>query len=379
MARKTARIEVFRVGTFSPMEGGAITFSAADLKAMADAYNRDTAPAPVVVGHPTTDAPAYAWADAFDFDPQQGVMSAEIGDIDPAFAEMVRSGRYKKVSLALHAPQSSANPTPGAWYPKHIGFLGGAAPAVAGLKNVSFAAGGEVATFTASFGSQVAEETSSILRTLREFFIEKFGMEAADKALPPWRIEWLNAMEPEKAPGAAFAEATQISPPNPLPKKEATVPDPNAPKPSDPAFAARDADLTAREAALLAREAEVAHSANASFAAALVAEGRLLPVLEAKVVAIFDSLPSHASVSFSEGGEKITAGAALREVLQALPKVVSFGALELGAEPGTEKTASFAADGKEVDAAGLVLHGKALAYQRAHPGTSFMDAVQAVS
>lgn len=43
-----------------------------------------------------------------------------------------------------------------------------------------------------------------------------------------------------------------------------------------------------------------------------------------------------------------------------------------------ESAASFAADGKPVDQAGLERHNKAVAYQRQHPGTSYMDAVRAV-
>ncbi len=66
--KDTVRIEVFRPGTFTPMQGGSITYSAADLKAVADVYDRETAPAPVVVGRPSTDAPAYAWAEGFEYD-----------------------------------------------------------------------------------------------------------------------------------------------------------------------------------------------------------------------------------------------------------------------------------------------------------------------
>lgn len=47
----SARIEVFRPGTFTPMVGDPISYSAADLRAIADAYDPATAPAPIVVGH----------------------------------------------------------------------------------------------------------------------------------------------------------------------------------------------------------------------------------------------------------------------------------------------------------------------------------------
>src|SRR5690606_13768985 len=135
-ATNTARIEVFRTGTFTPMTGAAITYSAADLKAAADAYDPATAPAPIVVGQPETDTPAYGWAQSFEFDASADRLYAEVGEIDAAFSDAVKAGRYKKVSMSFFPPDHAANPVPGTWYPKHIGFLGGAAPAVSGLKNV---------------------------------------------------------------------------------------------------------------------------------------------------------------------------------------------------------------------------------------------------
>ena len=80
----TARIEVFRPGTFTPMGGKPITFSAAGLRAIADAYDPATAPAPIVVGHPGTDAPAFGWAESFDYDPAAGRLYANVGQIEPA-------------------------------------------------------------------------------------------------------------------------------------------------------------------------------------------------------------------------------------------------------------------------------------------------------
>ena len=363
----TARIEVFRPGTFTPMQGDPITYSAADLKAVADAYDPATAPAPIVVGHPDADAPAFGWVESFDYDTKAERLFANLHEIEPQFAELVKAGRYKKVSMAFFSPGQGHNPSPGTWYPKHVGFLGAAAPAVSGLKNVAFA-GAAGATFTAAFG--VASQSASIFRRLRDWIIDRDGLETADKLLPSWEIDWLDeADEPRQPHFLAPAE------PQPQPQKEPPVA--NQP---DPAFAEREASLKTREDAIAEREAKAAHAEHVSFAEGLVEEGRLLPVLKDKVIAIFDALPGHAAVSFAEGAAKITAGAALREVLQALPVVVQFGESDLGDGPEVKGNgASFAADGKPVDPAGLALHNKALAYQRAHPGTEFMDAVRAVS
>ncbi|MGY9046315.1 MAG: hypothetical protein ACKVKF_04400 [Rhodobacterales bacterium] len=372
----TARIEVFRPGTFTPMGGGALTYSAADLAAIADVYDFETAPAPIVVGHPATDAPAFGWITGFDFDATDGRLFATLGEIEPKFSDAVRAGRYKKVSMSFFRPDQENNPVPGTWYPKHVGFLGGAAPAVSGLKNVKFSASTtEAATFTADFGERGFQETASLLRSLRDFIIDKFGMEDADKALPTYSLEWLDDMELDRNRTSFSAPPKPKTPPVPAidPEEDPAVP----PKPNAD-FAAREADLSTRDAALKAREAKLRHTDNVSFADSLVADGKLLPASKDKVVAILDTLPSDASVAFSEGGEKLSPADAIRQVLSEQPKAVSFGRQDLGGDPRSS-TASFASDGKEVDGEQLELHAKAAAYQLAHPGTAYLAAVRAVS
>lgn len=369
----TARIEVFRPGTFTPMEGAAITYTAADLKAIADCYDPETAPAPCVVGHPSTDAPAYAWAKGFEYDASTERLYATVGEIEPAFSEAVKSGRYKKVSLSFFRPDHAANPVPGTWYPKHIGFLGGAAPAVSGLKNVQFSAADAAVTVSAEFGERGFEDTASIFRMMRDFLIEKFGLEDADKALPAYRIEWLSETEIEK-PSAR--PSFSVQPENPK-KEPAPVTQPS--QQPDPAFAAREADIAAREERIKKREQEAIHADNVSFAESLVKDGKLLAASKDKVVSLLDALPADTAVSFAEGEAAMPVSKALRDILAAQPKVVSFGSLELPEEPGAAGAASFAADGKAVDPSDMQRHAKAIAYQKAHPGTAYLDAVSAVS
>lgn len=369
----TARIEVFRPGTFTPMEGAAITYTAADLKAIADCYDPDTAPAPCVVGHPSTDAPAYAWAKGFEYDATKGRLYATVGEIEPSFSDAVKAGRYKKVSLSFFRPDHAANPVPGTWYPKHIGFLGGAAPAVSGLKNVQFAASDASVTVSADFGERGFEETASMFRAIRDFLIEKFGLEDADRVVPSYRIEWLQDTEIEK-PNSQPAFST-----HPEPKKKEPAPVTQPIQHPDPAFAAREADISAREERIKKREQEAVHSDNVSFAENLVKDGKLLAASKDKVVSMLDALPAETAVSFAEGEAAISVSKALRDILAAQPKVVSFGALELPQEPGTGGSASFAADGKAVDPSDMQLHAKAIAYQKANPGTAYLDAVSAVS
>ncbi|WP_289145044.1 hypothetical protein [uncultured Sphingobium sp.] len=141
-------IRIARPGTFTSNEGVAVSFSEAMLAASAAAYDRSSDPAPLVIGHPQLDHPAYGWVDRLDV--QDGELVAiPATDIEPSFAEAVRSRRYAKVSARFYAPDSPANPKPGSWYLKHIGFLGAHAPGIKGLGTVQFSQGDDqgVATF----------------------------------------------------------------------------------------------------------------------------------------------------------------------------------------------------------------------------------------
>ncbi|WP_170432967.1 hypothetical protein [Ruegeria arenilitoris] len=142
---QSVEIEIFRPGKHRAMNNKEYTFSQADAEATATAFDPSTGPVPVVVGHPKHDAPAYAWAESVFMDGE--VMKARLTDIDPAFAEIVKSGRYKRISAAFYPPDATNNPVPGQYYLRHIGFLGAAAPAVKGLKPVEFAAAEEWLAF----------------------------------------------------------------------------------------------------------------------------------------------------------------------------------------------------------------------------------------
>lgn len=373
----SARIECFRSGKFTSMEGVLLAYTAADLKAIAASYDFATAPVPAVVGHPTAEAPALGWVDHFDYDEKSDRLRATLREIEPSFAAAVQAGRYKKVSLSFFPPHHPANPTPGSWYPRHVGFLGAASPAVSGLKNVSFSIGAaDTVTFEgefASFGDPGYEQTASIFRRIRDFFISEHGLEKADQVLPAYEIEWLGEIETARAPAQAGLANSFIAPITTKPEKEAIVPGETAD------FAAREASLIERERQIAERERAATHTENASFAARMVEEGRLLPALKDKLVAIFDALPGHASVSFAAGEAAISPGAALRQVLEALPIIVQFGRHDLGTAPGDAPAASFAADGKAVDAVEIALHRKAEAYMREHPDTPYLDAIAAVA
>ncbi|MFG6462270.1 hypothetical protein ACG04Q_11880 [Roseateles sp. DXS20W] len=318
-------VEVFRPGRRRAMNGREYLITEADVVACAEGYDPALSKAPHVVGHPKHDDPAYGWIESFKaVDGGKSLYVTKSGQVEPEFAEMVVGGRYPNRSMAFYPPDHEANPKPGIWYPKHLGWLGGAAPAVKGLKPVVAYAADDAGLVV--FGEWEDQLQVGIFRRLREWFIGRFGVEEADKVLPSYELDALQreALTPEPdntrsttSPG--FAEG-----------------DPAVPNPNDQAaLDARAAQLDAREAEIAQREAaqaalvKSARSAGISaFADTMVAEGRWLPAEKARWVAFMEGMPDEAKVvEFGEGDARTETPAL--EVFQAqmrkAPKVVAFG------------------------------------------------------
>ncbi len=130
-------VHILTAGTFTDMHGNPVTFTAGDLSAIAANYRPDLHPAPVVLGHPVTNGPAFGWISAFAA--YRGELEAELDRLDPAFIAAVKTGRYATRSISLYPPDHPSNPRPGAYYPRHLGFLGAAPPAVKGLRPAELA------------------------------------------------------------------------------------------------------------------------------------------------------------------------------------------------------------------------------------------------
>lgn len=124
-------IEVFRAGDY----GDRGRWTAQDLDRLVAAYDTRLQPAPVVIGHPTTDSPAYGWVARLRRAGQS--LWAQLEKVDKGFESLLRDGRFRQRSVALYRHFAPA----GGPYLRHIGFLGAQPPAVKGLAPVRFFAG----------------------------------------------------------------------------------------------------------------------------------------------------------------------------------------------------------------------------------------------
>lgn len=368
-------IEIFKAGKHTAMSGETLTFSQADLQAAVAAYDPQVYEAPLVVGHPKLDDPAYGWAQGLSLT-DDGKLLADPHQVDTEFSEIVNQGRFKKVSASFFAPDAPNNPKPGVWYLKHIGFLGAAAPAVKGLKSVAFAQN-EQGVYEFTDWDQMS--IASMFRRLREYIIGKDGIETADATLPAYEIEGLQINAVQEAPAMVTSSFSETQP-DLTPKKDNDMtPEQQA---EFDALKAENQALKDKEAAFaqaeLSNKAQTIHAANVAFADALTQAGKLLPVHKDALVATLNTLDAPAAtVEFGEGDAKAPLSSALKAMFEAMPKKVDFS--EHGANKDTGKVVSFAAPhGHTVSQEGLELNSKANEYAKTHK-VDYLTAVNAVS
>jgi len=327
-AHPAPRIPFFKPGDLTSSDGRAVTFTAADLQEIVDNYDPALSRAPLVVGHPTMDAPAYGWAQSLSFDGE--LLSAEPDQVEVQFAAMVNDGRFPNRSAAIYLPNSPGNPKPGKLYLKHIGFLGAAAPAIPGLPPVKFAADADAPTF--SF---------------------------AQSDFNPLEPSMPESKTPDTNDAVTFAA------------KQAKLDD-DARKLTE-----RERELEAREKRLTDERKAAEREAAVTFAQGLVTEGKVLPAETDSVVELIMALPNDAApVTFAQAGTTVSkpARSMLRELLTAMPKRVNYAEKSRARHDGAAPVTFAAPAGTDVDADRADLYGRVKEIQAQHPNMSFMEA-----
>ena len=119
-------IEIFKVGTHADSSGNVEDWTAKRLDKIVSQFQEKKAEVPVVIGHPKTDSPAYGWVK--DLKLKSGILLAKIDPTVSEFASWVNDKIYNAVSVAFRADDSL----------RHVGFLGGTAPAIKGLTPPQF-------------------------------------------------------------------------------------------------------------------------------------------------------------------------------------------------------------------------------------------------
>lgn len=157
-------IELFRTGDY----GDKGAYSESDIDQMIASYDPGKHEAPVVIGHPEHNAPAYGWVEALKR--VGNILLGKLKQVQPEFEELVRKGLFKKRSISFYV-------TPNGPALRHVGFLGAMPPEVKGLADVklaSFSTGAFQAIDYEESEMDVEQISKSIVVSLKEFFSELF-------------------------------------------------------------------------------------------------------------------------------------------------------------------------------------------------------------
>lgn len=321
-------------GQFTDMHGNTVDLTPDLLSQLADSYDPALYAAPLVIGHPQVNAPAFGHLAKVSLD-ELGLWGEPI-NVDPFFAAAVRDARYPHRSLSFWPADHPGSPTPGRPYIRHLGVLGAVPPAIPGLRGADLAApdaGVPVLEFAAFFVPlPLAEE---------------FSMSDPD-------------------PVALAAQATALA-------EQAQ------------ALSAREQALADREAAAAKQADGLRRAAVIAFCDGLASEARIRPTdipALAEIVLRLEQADPALCFAAADTPEAPAPGAAwLRSWLSSLPPLVELSERATAARAqGTPRAVNFSAPaGYTVDSANLAIHAQALAWLESHPDSSYQAAVTAVT
>lgn len=392
-------IEIFKTGKHTDSSGQEKEWTEADIEAIIQKYNNQKEhQAPVVIGHPHTDSPAYGWVEALKRDGNK--LLAEIKPTVQEFVDWVRQGLYKKVSIALYPDMML----------RHIGFLGATPPAIKGLKPPEFSTAafseyfefrqwtqeerdklkkGEIKgdfagpgeTYPIASPSDVADAwqlagNASDLDQIKLHIIDiakRFGWE---DALPQTAIAWAKQRKIE------YKEVSNMDHDKELKEaQEKLAKTEQELQQFSEATKKKDAELNALKLQLENKEKEARLKNFADTCDALLKEGKITSAQKGLAIEFMEMLHSIKEWEFSEADKKFKANPLdkFNEFLKSLPKQVEFQ------ERATKDICQ--GDAKKVknpdygkyDEKRMELHKKAIEYCEKHPNTTYAVAVEIVN
>jgi hypothetical protein len=307
-------IEIFRAGDYRPQ--GKANITRVDLERVVRNYDPSYHEAPICVGHPKDNAPAYGWIDRVALDGD--TLIAKEKQVDPAFSELRKAGRYKKRSASFYL---DANGNVSGL--RHVGYLGAEPPQVKGLQDVAFNDGRSFM----SFGEEETVEDKSVQDQIKAFFANLFS---------------------GRSEGATFSEADV--------KRIVT----EATQPLTEQVTKLQGDLAAQSTQFSEREKKIAGGEVKQRAVDAVnrlkGAGKWIPAYDKMGLGlIFDELAKQTiTVEFGEAGQdgkrpQVSHLDLLAAFMEGLPKIVPEGRLVTPTRAGKAATVNFT-EGRNVKA-----------------------------
>ncbi len=364
-------IPIFKAGTHTDSAGDTQTWTEQDLDRIA-AYDPVQHEAPVVIGHPKTNAPAYAWVEAVKR--EGSMLYMKMKDIAPEFSDMLKRKLFKKRSISLY-PDGSL---------RHVGFLGAMPPAVKGLPDVAFADDGGATIEFMEVEDVVV--TQSDLDALLQAGIEDEQEEASDTGGMPMMSEKIKrGQRPGKETSMKLMDemkallrkaGVKVEGDEPKTFNEAEVQEllTNAVTRVKAEFSEeqkkKEAEFKTREEALRQKETASRKASITAFCEDLKKKGIITPAMDKLGMGVTSFMEQIASIEtpieFGEGDGKgkQTPLEFMQAFLGGLPKAIEFGEV---AGSGNETAPAGSTAGEKLDAlARKKMEGnKDLTYSRA--------------
>ena len=156
-------IKILETGTHKDSGGTIRTFTEADLDKVINRYNPQVHEAPIVIGYPRDNDPAYGWV--LSLKREGSNLFAKVASTITEFSEMLNAGLFKKWFVTF---------TPD-WSLRLIGVIGTKPliPALQRLQNIQFKEGGSIMSFEFSEkndpGEILHQKTMELLKSPRRF------------------------------------------------------------------------------------------------------------------------------------------------------------------------------------------------------------------
>lgn len=366
-------IEVFRAGQIPEL-------NEAVMREVVDNYDPSDQEAPLVLGHPEDNQPAYGWIKQVFTKGKR--MFAAVDEIDPAVTDMVRKGAYKHVSVSFYTPTATQSPLPGKWCLRHVGLLGAEAPAIKGMEKLQLAElsdneedviivdmneddkKGLLDRFRKFLGADAGKRDLSeedLFRALADAWKKKAPddiVERIEQMGATQKVNWLlNNMADFM--GLERDEAIALL-------KQDSQTDAQEENMSEADKAKLDA-LQKENAELKKAQAEAGRAAIVKFAEEQVAAGKVLPKDKSALVETLVSLKGREDggvVSLSEGADKTDLADWLKTQIAGQPATVDYSERAGAGDERRERAAHAArvkaADNLPVDETRLALHNEAM-------------------
>lgn len=381
------RLEIFSAGLHTDSEGRPKKWTDTDLENIAKMYNEQAGAheAPICVGHPKDNSPAYGWLEKVEKvgDKLYGVFK----EMTPQFQEWLNKRHYKKRSLSLY--QNGLI--------RHVGFLGATPPAIKGMSDDGL----PVASFADEKQSFACYEFSdfrwtslrSILRGLRDHLVESLGQEKADAIIPNWQLDELQVTPDPQEVSPAFADPDNGNKPSPKEDDMGKVEELEAQLAEEKkksaqfteAGAQKESEIQTLKAQLAAEQAKNRRAEFTEFVNSIntATEVRIPPVMIAGAVDFMEILSKTGEFEFAEAEGKTAKKNSLEAFkgwLKNMPVIVELSekATKTNAAEPSPSAHKPTDPHVAVDPERQELHEKALAYQEKHPNTSYEVAVNAV-